>query len=186
MCIRSADIKHTVATLCATVVFSLPLAAQEAATGELLSQLRDAEPAEAARLEREIVAEWSRSGSAAMDLLLERGREAVEAGDSRAAIEHLTALTDHAPDFAEGHVARAMAYLQVDLFGPAVADLERALAINPRDFRAIAGLGAIFERLDQPRMAYRAYREVQKIHPHHVDIGQALERLSGRVEGTQL
>ena len=37
-----------------------------------------------------------------MDLLLERGRKAMSEGDTNTAIEHLTALTDHAPNFAEG------------------------------------------------------------------------------------
>jgi len=36
-----------------------------------------------------------------MDLLLQRGQEAMDNEDYEAAIEHFTALTDHAPDFAE-------------------------------------------------------------------------------------
>ena len=37
-----------------------------------------------------------------MDLLLGRGNEALEAEDYPTAIEHFSALIDHAPDFAEG------------------------------------------------------------------------------------
>ena len=60
----------------------------------------------------------------------------------RAAIEHLTALTDHAPDFAEGWHARATAYFRAVLLGPAMDDLQRALVLNPDNFDAVFGLGA--------------------------------------------
>lgn len=58
-------------------------------------------------VEDEIVMLWSRSGSASADYLLERGRAALADGDLSAAYNHLTALTDHAPEFAEGWNARA-------------------------------------------------------------------------------
>ena len=61
------------------------------------------------QIEDAIIAEWSRSGSAAMDLLLTRGLSALGEDDIDLALEHFTALTDHAPDFAEGWNARATA-----------------------------------------------------------------------------
>ena len=72
--------KRIVAALSVTVMFSLPAAAfAQAASGELLEQLGAAESAaEADRIEKAIFLEWSKSGSAAMDLLLKRGRDALE------------------------------------------------------------------------------------------------------------
>ena len=78
------------------------------------SALPEVEAKEARRLAREIEHEWSKSGSPAMDLLFNRGREALDGGDSRAAIEHLTALTDHAPKFAAGWHLRAIAFANVE------------------------------------------------------------------------
>ncbi len=121
-----------------------------------------------------------------MDLLLRRGRDALEEGDTRAAIEHLTALTDHAPDFAEGWYARAQAFYAADLFGPAVADLEMALALNPNNYNAIFGLGAILEQFGDEERAYDAYSRVKSMHPHHEDVEAALERLESQVDGTAL
>ncbi|TDK51737.1 tetratricopeptide repeat protein [Antarcticimicrobium luteum] len=176
----------------ATVLFSAicqPLAAQNADTGDeraLLSALSDAGPEEARRLERQLNALWSKSGSPAMDLLLKRGREALENGDTAAAIEHLTALTDHAPGFAEGWHMRASAYFEAGLLGPAVADLEHALALNPSNYRAIFGLGTILEGFGDTETAYRAYQRAQAINPHHEDVAKALERLKPEVEGKAL
>jgi tetratricopeptide (TPR) repeat protein len=93
-----------------------------------------------------------------MDLLLQRGKDAMAAGDFPAAIEHLTALTDHAPDFAEGFNARATAYFQAGQLGPSIEDIARTLTLNPRHFGALSGLGMIFEDLGRPEKAQRFTR----------------------------
>ncbi|WP_380992321.1 hypothetical protein [Sedimentitalea sp. HM32M-2] len=184
--------KAIVAAILAIVMNSIPLpvaAADQADMRDeaaLLSALAVAGPDEARRLDRQLQRLWSDSGSAAMDLLLERGRQALQDEDPQAAIEHLTALTDHAPDFAEGWTARASAYFQADLAGPALADLERALALNPNNYNAMIGLGAILESFGDKRRAYLAYRRAQAIHPHHEDITKALDRLRSGVEGEAL
>ena len=59
----------------------------------LLAELADPETRNWEQVERKIRLEWSKSGSAAMDLLLQRGRKAMEAEDWTAAVEHFTALT---------------------------------------------------------------------------------------------
>lgn len=176
----------------ATVLFSAvcqPLAAQTASADReqaLLSALSEAGPAEGRRLAQELHSLWSQSGSPAMDLLLKRGREALQNGDVTAAIEHLTALTDHAPDFAEGWNLRASAYFEAGLYGPAVADLEHALSLNPNNYDAIFGLGTILEGFGDTENAYRAYQRAQAINPHHEDVTKALERLKPQVEGKAL
>lgn len=161
-------------------------AADETDESVLLRQLAEANPEQALRLDRQLQALWAKSGSAAMDLLLKRGRDALEAGDVTSAIEHLTALTDHAPDFAEGWHARASAYYEAELFGPAVADLERTLALNPNNYNAIFGLGVILEIFGDNKRAYDAYLRVLAIHPHHEEVTKATERLRVNVLGETL
>jgi tetratricopeptide (TPR) repeat protein len=169
---------------------SMPLAAPAFAQAKELDRLfeRLKEPVlpEWQTVEADIWREWSRSGSAAMDLLLERGREALQAGDFNAAIEHLTALTDHAPDFAEGWNTRATAYYFAGLYGPALADIERTLALEPRHFGALSGLGMIFEELGRKEQALEAWRLAHAIHPHSPDINEAIERLEHELSGTDL
>jgi tetratricopeptide (TPR) repeat protein len=121
-----------------------------------------------------------------MDLLLQRGTQAMEQGEMQTAVEHLTALTDHAPDFAHGWFLRAQAYFHAGLEGPAVADLERALALNPNNYEAIFALGQILERFEDPRAAYAAYQRAQAIHPSHEQVTSALQRLRPVSEGKEL
>lgn len=189
MSVKHRNLKGIVTATALFAAICQPLAAQTADPGEekaLLSALSDAGPEEAPRLERQLQALWSKSGSASMDLLLKRGREAMQNGDVQAAIEHLTALTDHAPEFAEGWHMRASAYNEAGLYGPAVADLEHALTLNPNNYGAIFGLGTILEGFGDTGNAYRAYKRAQAINPHHEDVTKALERLKPEIEGKAL
>ncbi|MFK7938257.1 MAG: hypothetical protein AB8B82_02680 [Roseovarius sp.] len=153
---------------------------------KLFADLLEAEDGPAQRIAGEIELELSKSGSAALDLLLKRGRDAFEAGQSKVAIEHLTALTDHAPEFSEGYYWRSLAFIQSEQFGPAFADLERALVLRPRHYGAIEALGFLLEEMNRPVMAHEAYERVLAIHPHHRDVKGALERLGPDVDGKAL
>jgi len=163
MGIAITNLKGTVAALAVLVMFSTSGGAQQADSRDeeaLLRQLAQASPEQAVGLDRQLQALWSQSGSASADLLLERGRDALDDGDIEAAIEHLTALTDHAPEFAEGWHARASAFFGIDRFGMAAADLEHALTLNPNNYQAIYGLGLIFEVVGKPDQALEAYSRV--------------------------
>lgn len=163
-----------------------PALGQTPKLDDLLAKLKTADAAEAARIEQEIWIEWSKSGSAAMDLLLERGQEAMAAGDLTTAIEHFTALIDHAPDFAEGWNARATAYYQAGQIGPSLADIGQTLRLNPQHFGALAGLAMIFQELDKPDQALELYRAVQAIHPHAAGVSDAIEAIETDLEGREL
>jgi tetratricopeptide (TPR) repeat protein len=163
-----------------------PAWAEEDRVGELLEALQDAEGIEARRIAGQIRSEWSKSGSAAMDLLLRRGRDALEDEELGEAVEHLTALTDHAPDFAEGWAARALVFYQQGEYMLALSDLERALALNPQHFGALQGVGAIMQQLDRPELAYRAYEAVLALYPENTQVREAMESLETTVRGRDL
>ncbi|WP_319546948.1 tetratricopeptide repeat protein [Ruegeria conchae] len=189
MGIAIINLKRTVAALAVIVTFSTTCTAQEADSRDeaaLLEQLAQSTPEQAIGLDRQLQALWSQSGSASADLLLERGREALDDGDVEAALDHLTALTDHAPEFAEGWHVRASAFFGIERFGMAAADLEHALTLNPNNYEAIYGLGLIFEIVGKPEQAFEAYSRALAIHPHHEEVTNAVNRLKPQVEGKAL
>lgn len=185
MGINNQNLKLTVGAIALIVATSLPVFAEQDVNA-LLDQLKSADSSEVAPIERAIKLEWSKSGSTAMDLLLRRGRDAMDTDDWDAAIEHFTALTDHAPEFAEGWHARATAYFRAGLYGPALADLEQTLALNPDQYDAIFGLGAMMMELDRPSLAAKAFRHVLRLHPTHENATNALEQLERRGFGRTL
>jgi len=153
---------------------------------DLFQRLASADEAGAGRIEREIWLEWSKSGSPAMDLLLQRGRDAMTAGDKDLAIEHFSALIDHDPDFAEGWNARATAFFAAGDYGRSVADIAETLKRNPRHFGALTGLAVILEQTDRPKAALKAWAAARAIHPHLVGVEDAIERLEHDAEGQEL
>jgi len=168
------------------VGYSLPATAQSVDIDQLLADLANPETENWESVERQIRNEWSKSGSAAMDLLLKRGEEALDAEKFDLALEHLTALTDHAPDFAEGWNARATAYFRKELYGPAMDDLGRALALNPRHFGAMTGLAVILQSVGMHEEAMEAWRLVAAAHPHRPEMIEAMEVLEKKVGGQAL
>lgn len=166
--------------------FVSPSYAQEDELEALYEQLINPVDGKWQPIEKRIQKLWSKSGSDAMDLLLKRGRNAMHAGKLPKAVEHFTALTDHAPDFAEGWNARATAYFLMEAYGPSIADIQKTLDLNPHHFGAMAGLGLIMEQLDQPEHALTAFLQAQTVHPHRPNIIEAIKRLKIKTRGQSL
>ncbi|WP_372840282.1 tetratricopeptide repeat protein [Phaeovulum sp.] len=189
-----AKLKQIVAAPLVVALLTLPLSAQELRVlvpgddkmGALFAELADPDNRTWRRTEADIRRLWSQSGSAAMDLLYKRAEAAIDAGDPGLAIEHLTALTDHAPDFAEAWHLRAVAFFQTGDIGLALADLARALQLEPRHWLALAGLGAILEDVGKNEPALVAYRASLDLNPHQDDVMEAIARLTRETTGVSL
>jgi tetratricopeptide (TPR) repeat protein len=159
---------------------------REARLDLLFDQLAEAEEGPHERIEREIRRILSSSGSDTMDLLLMRARDAMEEEELVRAIHHLSAAVQHDPDFAEAWNMRATAfYLRGDL-GQALADIERVLALEPRHFGALSGLGVILEQLGREHDALQAYREAARINPNFAQVEEAIARLAPKVDGRDI
>lgn len=154
---------------------------------DLFGQLAEAETEDAGqRIEQVIIAEWSKSGSAAIDLLLQRGQEALNEGDAVTAAEHFTAAIDHDPAFAEAWHGRATAYYLSGQIGPALDDLRQTLILNPQHFGAMEGFAIMLEEMERPEQALEVWRQVHEIHPTQVDANAAIDRLELALGGRTL
>jgi len=129
---------------------------------------------------------WSQSGSASMDLLLARAEQAMQARDYELSLRFLNDLVRLAPDFAEGWNKRATVYFLLEEYGRSVADIEHTLALEPRHFGALAGLGTILERLGDKKGAMMAYRRGLELNPNMPGAAEAVERLAPDVDGREL
>jgi len=179
-------IKHIVTALGLGLVLALPAWADQSRFDRLFDQLKGATADNHDAIEKSIYAEWSKSGSATIDLLLRRGQDALAAGDAEAAVEHFTAVIDHAPDFAEGYDGRATAYYMLDLVGPALDDIRETLVLNPRHFGAMRGLAIIMEEIGQDRQALAVYRAALALDPMASEVKDAATRLQQKLEGQAL
>lgn len=181
---QTDSFKCIVTALVLTVGYSLP--AVGATLDELFDDLAAAEDGSGARIERQIIGIWEKSGSSSFDLLLRRGKDALDAGAPDVALDHFSALVDHAPDFAAGYNGRATAYFLLGMTGPALDDLRQTLVLNPRHFGAMRGVGVILEDLGRPKDALDVYRAIWALNPGSIDIQEAADRLELELEGQAL
>ncbi len=151
----------------------------------LFAELAEPGRADWQSIENDIAHIWAKSGSPAMDLLLARGAEANAAQDYPLALDHYSALIDHAPDFAEGWNARATTYFLMGEYSLSMSDIEHVLALNPRHFGALQGVAVMLEELGDPKRALDAWKAVQHLNPNNPktnDTVKRLERVTGAAE----
>ncbi|MFN4098666.1 MAG: tetratricopeptide repeat protein [Pararhodobacter sp.] len=163
-----------------------PVMAQTADVDSLLAELAQPDQPRWMRLERQILRAWGQSGSPSIDYLFQRGELALREGQANAAIDHFSAVIDHAPDFAEAWNGRATAYFLANRVGQSLSDLEQVLRLNPRHFGALAGLGIILDQLERPDEALEAYHASLALHPHQQSVRAAAARLELASQGQSL
>jgi len=129
---------------------------------------------------------WRESGSAAIDLLLERAMSLIRDEEYDLALAILDTVVIAAPDFAEGWSQRAMAHFQQRNFRAALSDLRRVLALEPKHFRAMQGVAVIFNEFDEKGRALQAYRRVLDVYPLKDEAREAIEDLVRDVEGQDI
>ncbi len=152
----------------------------------LFDRLAASAESESEGIQNRIWAIWSASGSDSMDLLLARAVAAMQAQDYELALRFLDDLVRLDPGFAEGWNKRATVYFLLQEYGRSVADIERTLALEPRHFGALSGLGMILERLGDKKGALTAYRRGLEVHPHLQGAIEGVERLAPDVDGRSL
>jgi tetratricopeptide (TPR) repeat protein len=151
---------------------------------ERLSAARD--EAEAGSLVEQIERIWRRSGSDTIDLLMTRAREVSTPKDAVLALDILDSVLALQPDWAEAYSRRAVILFQQQDFDGAMRDLRQTLALEPRHFQALAGVGMIFQQGGNTRQALAAFREALKINPYFKGIRQAAEKLGLEQDGQNL
>ena len=161
-----------------------PKKALENLSQDLLDKLKTVpSEEEAASIEEEIWDAWLVSGSATVDIMMKRGLEYQESEDVQSARDMYDRAIAIKPDYAEAWNRRALLFFNDGKYDEAIADLESTLTYEPRHFGAWIGLGMIFESIDRPDAALKAYRKALEIHPHAAAAQQGEKRLSRVVEG---
>lgn len=176
---------RTLLLVLAIVSAGLPAAAMP--TDEMFDKLKNApSESEASDLAQDIWASWMESGSATVDMVMQRGAEAQMAGDSETARIFYDRAILIEPEYPEAWFRRAGLFLAEENFPEALRDLNETLRLEPRHFGAWAGLGTIFEAMGAQEQALEAWREALAVYPYMRDGLQAEKRLMKAAEGQGL
>jgi tetratricopeptide (TPR) repeat protein len=130
---------------------------------------RAADPEEANRVTTLIWVVWNHAEDPETDRLLNEGTAALEKLDFETSLARFNAIIKRDPDFAEGWNKRATLFYVMGEYRASIADIERVLALEPRHFGALAGLGMNYEALGYDRRALNAWRRALKVNPYLAD-----------------
>ncbi|CAA7611323.1 putative TPR repeat-containing protein [Magnetospirillum sp. UT-4] len=153
----------------------------------LFQRLRTTPSGEEARMiEITIRHVWAQSGSRPVDAMTTSAVEAIHAGDTAAALATLDRVVAMAPGWAEGWNLRATVHYLRDEYGEALIDIERVLALEPRHFGALAGLGRIFLELEDKQAALKAFEAALALNPHLDDVREESNDLREELAGVPI
>ena len=155
--------------------------------GELFVELTgERDPERILTTEAAIWRIWLDGGEPSLNEGMARGILAMNTNRLDDAVERFTELIVAAPNFAEAWNKRATAYYLMERYEDSVRDIERTLALEPRHFGAISGMGLIFLQLGDEVGALDAFEKVLEIHPHARGARFHVERLRERLRGKQI
>lgn len=134
-------------------------------------------PGEAQMAELSIWKIWAEAGDGATDTLMQLGMGAMQGGDLPGALSLFDAVTARAPDFAEGWNKRATVFFMMGAMEKSAEDVARVLALEPRHFGALSGLGLINTHLAKEDAAIAAFEQALKVNPHMPGVKANLDEL---------
>jgi Flp pilus assembly protein TadD len=166
-----------------------PVAAdqQDARLGALFKRLQQTkDEAEGSTLTRKIWEIWFTAPNRKIHLMMINGQSLLHRGRVGEAVAQFSAVVRLAPKFAEGWNRRAVArFIGGDLEG-SLKDILRVLALEPRHFGALAGMGAVYAKRKKIRTAIAAYRRALAVNPHQPLIRLRLRRLEKQLRDREI
>ena len=150
----------------------------------LLDQLQSADNAkEAEVLERRIWRIWIHHDDAEVSRFMSIGISAMNGGNLEVAFAAFDQVTGLAPDFAEGWNKRATVNYMMQKFDASMIDIERTLALEPRHFGALSGMGLIFDAIGNAKAAADAWERALAVNPHIPGAREHIDELRKREKG---
>lgn len=132
----------------------------------LLKRLRDEDPEVRGYAEQGLWLLWSRSGDAAIDRLMARGMEEMQAGQHAEAATTFSEIIRRRPGFAEGWNKRATVLYLAGEYRKSLADCDQVIKHNPFHFGALSGYGQIYFQLEQYERAIEYWRRALEVNPN--------------------
>jgi len=161
-----------------------PEAVRKEVLEDLYGRLSGAGDEESAKLIAEAIEKiWMRSGSDTVDLLMQRSTQMVQDEELDTALDILDSVVAIAPDYAEGWNQRATVFFIRRDYRRSLDDLRHVLALEPRHFKAISGLGLIMQEFGDKEAALKAFRKALEIYPQLTNTQQLEHELARDVEG---
>ncbi len=138
---------------------------------------------EAAAITNLVWAIWHESNNETVNAFMSKGVEEMSSRNFEAAVSSFNKVIEVDPDFAEGWNKRATVYYLIDEYQASISDIKRTLALEPRHFGALSGLGLIHLALGDGWKALKAFEAALKVNPHLTSPRAHVEELRRHLHG---
>ncbi|MHA6642829.1 tetratricopeptide repeat protein [Mesorhizobium sp. A623] len=161
--------------------------AQKARLDKLFADLkRERNDKAAERIAGNIWREWTDSGSASINLMMQWSQKAMETQKFGVALDFLDQVVTLDPTYAEGWNRRATVHYMMKSYGKSMADIDRTLRLEPRHFGALSGLAQIMADTDHKQAALDAWQRVLAIYPMMRSAQEQVSTLSEELAGERI
>ena len=124
--------------------------------------------AEAQRVERLIWAKWHWHKNPRLSQKLRLGTTYLQENNFKKALYIFDNIIKEAPAFSEAYNKRATTYFLMKKYEKSLMDVKTTLALEPRHFGALSGMGLIFMNRGDFQRALVAFTAVLKIYPFSI------------------
>ena len=152
----------------------------------LFEKLKTGSDEEARDTERQIWQIWVEHKNPEIARLMQQGMAALNEDDTQEALDAFGQVVRADKNFAEGWNKRATVEFVMGDFDASVSDIERTLALEPRHFGALSGLGQIYLAMNKKALALKALRAALAVDPHLDGVREKVDELKKEVEGNPI
>jgi len=146
---------------------------KDARLDKLFQQLKAAgNVVESQPIEEKIWEIWMQSGDQNVDALMAIGVSALNDQDYAQAYRAFDRIVELAPNFAEGWNKRATTLYLLGRYDESIKDIGKTLALEPRHFGALSGLGLCNIEINKEKEALDAFEKALAINPNMPAIKQ--------------
>lgn len=129
---------------------------------------------------------WLFTASDTAGLIMTRALGAMQRQELPVALGLLDKLVTLEPQWAEAWNKRATLRFMTDDYGGSMEDISHVLALDPRHFGALMGMGSILQRSGNNKRALEAYRRVFSIYPALDSVKRVIDQLAPEVDGRDI
>lgn len=148
----------------------------DARLAELFEVLQDTRDDQTIRVtENRIWQIWLQHSNADVQELMVVGTQRMNAERYAEAMVVFNRLTESFPDYAEGWNKRATLHYVLGNLDESISDIEKTLALEPRHFGALSGLGMVYIQRKQLSQAKQAFEDLIRVHPNSRNAQQNLQ-----------
>ena len=121
---------------------------------------------------------WLAHPNPDVERLMLLGTASMNAQATSDALLVFSQLTTSFPDYAEAWNKRATLYYLLGDLDASIADIEKTLALEPRHFGALSGLGLVYIQRNELRKAKQAFEDLIAVHPNSPNARENLDAVN--------